>query len=330
MFGRFGSSADAPQIDRELVDQINKRLTLNLLIQGAAAHTFTTANHLVKEDLEAIRPGLTHLYDRFAISGQLNYCIGEIALTFGRPNRWWGWSRTPQKPFRNHPLMAKHGNRLATGETRRLQRLARTKGVIPYPMFHWLQFWGILFKVTSAESGNASRLEPIAIRAASEIWNIPAHRLDGSITRDVAFGNLREPKTGLGKMTRAGVVGYGGVERRGDQFTVVAKAWVFPLLIHELVKGIMELICLHGLNKLDESAYDAVTEEADQLEYEAWLLQAGPEMWRQFLAVAPREPPLANTVMNVAKLAPTPLHELMIQVIEAPDRAAKRLAELSN
>jgi hypothetical protein len=75
------SSVQNPDLaDPKLIQQINKRLTLNLLIQGAAAHVYTTASHLVKDDLEEISEGLTDSYDRLAISVQLNYCIGDNAL----------------------------------------------------------------------------------------------------------------------------------------------------------------------------------------------------------------------------------------------------------
>ena len=67
-------------VSDELLQETNKRLTLNLLIQGAASHTFLTAHHLVKDDLDAIRAGQTDLYDRAAISFYLNYWIGDVAL----------------------------------------------------------------------------------------------------------------------------------------------------------------------------------------------------------------------------------------------------------
>ena len=83
----------------------------------------------------------------------------------------------------------------------------------------------------------------------------------------------------------------------------------------------MELICLHGLCHLSDEVYEAVIEEADRLEYEAWLLQAGPEMWRRFIAATPRDVSLAETVMHVARLDPLALESLMFTVIEEPNRA---------
>ena len=313
----------------DISQQINKRLTLNLLIQGAAAHTFITASHLAKDELEKIRPGLTELYSRFSICGQLNYCIGDNALVFGRPNRWWGISPFPQKAFRRHRLLARYGNALANQEIAHLKQLAQTKNVSTRRFKQWLQMLRLMNEVLRSEAGFEHRLEPIALRIATEIWGIPASRLDGRITRDVAFGNLQVPRTAIGKIARSAVVGYGGVEQRRGQFTVVARAWVFPLLVHELVKGIMELISLHGLSQLDDEVYQAVIDEADQLEYEAWLLQAGPAMWRRFLATAPRDIPLPQLVMHIAKLDPQPLEELMLLVMEEPNRATDQMRQLA-
>jgi hypothetical protein len=59
-------------MDPELQEQINKRLTLNLLIQGAAAHSFITAHHLVRDELENVQPGLTRIYDRAVVMMHLN------------------------------------------------------------------------------------------------------------------------------------------------------------------------------------------------------------------------------------------------------------------
>ena len=329
MRGPASVSPDSGDANSNIPQQINKRFTLNLLIQGAAAHSFITASHLAREELEAIEPGLTELYDRFAISGQLNYCIGDNALMFGRPNRLWGMLPWPQKAFRKHPLLSKYGNKLATQATKHLRKQAKEKNVQTMRFFHWCQFIKIVSKVCQIEVGYQYQLSRIAVRIVSEMWQIPEERLDGQITRAVAFGNLQKPNTALGRLCRSGVIGYGGVERHEGQFNVKARAWVFPILVHELVKGTLELICLHGLNHLEESVYQAVIGEADQLDYEAWLLQAGPEMWRKFIAAAPRSVPLATTIMRIAKLDPIPLDELMIQVIEDPNRATDVMKKLT-
>ena len=317
-------------LDSEIEQQINKRFTLNLLIQGAAAHSYISASHLVKPELERIHPGLTSLYDKFAISAMLNYCIGDNALMFGRPNRWWGYSKRPQKPLRQHRLLSVYGNQLATQSTKHLKQLARKKNLTTRKVFHWFQFVRLVHSVLKLEYGHEFRLEKIAKEAANKVWGIPTDRLDGRLTHEVAFGNLQRPSTRLGRMMRSGAIGYGGVERREDTFFVVAKAWVFPILLHELIKGTMELICLHGLGNLSDDIYNAVILEADQLDYEAWLLQAGPEMWRKFIGVVPRQLSLAETMMNVARMDPEPLEGFMFDVIEEPNRATDELLRLND
>ena len=314
------------RISKSVQEQVDKRLTLNLLIQGAAAHTFITAHHLAKDELEEIRPGFTTLYDRFSIAGHLNYCIGDNALVMGWPNLLWGYSPFPQKPFRHSKFLSQHMNSLAAEETKHLKELAKEKGVTTKRLFHLMELISMMHEVIEAESSHHQQLVEMAKRIASEMWDIPMNRLDGAITRDVAFGNLQTPRTRIGRITRLAAIGYGGVELRDGRFHVVAKAIVLPLLIHELVKGILELICLHGLNELSEEEYQVVTDEADQLEYEAWLLQAGPAMWRRFLAVVPRETSLATSVMAVAKMAPSQVDAFMIEVIKQPTHATSILS----
>jgi hypothetical protein len=313
----------------ELQRQTNKRLSLNLLIQGAAAHAFISASHLVRDELEAIRPGLTELYDKFAIAGQLNYCIGDVALLCGRPNRWLGLSGKPQKAFRNHLLLATRANQLAREETSHLRQLAREKHLKPIPVVIWWQMMRLFLEVSRFEKGREPELEPLAIRVASLIWGLPEDRMDGQLTRNVAFGHLQPDRSRFVRLLRAAAAGYGGVELRSGRFTVVAKAWVFPLLVHELVKGTAELVCLHGLCDLDEPMYHAVTSEADRLEYEAWMLQAGPAMWRRLLSVLPRDMPLSRILMRIARLDPMSLEELLLQVIDDPPHAARQLQQLT-
>lgn len=313
----------------QLLAQTNKRMILNFLIQGSAAHTFISASHLVKHELEELHPGLTLLYDRFALSGQLNYLNGDIALTSGRPRGWWGWSPRVQKPLRGSPFLRKYAHQLAMEELRHLKALAKKKDIRTFPVIHWFQLMKLLGQVTSIESGKQHRLELLAIEAISQIWEIPSERLEATLTNNVAFGNLHPTKSFTAKIYRAGAIGYGGVRRKRDgQFQVIAKAIVFPLLVHELNKGIMELICLHGLCDVDDSTYSSATGEADRIDYEPWCIQAGPALWRRLIAIAPRERKLSNIVMHLARLEPSELEECMMMLMKYPDDAQRRLREL--
>lgn len=312
--------------DDELRLQINKRLTLNLLIQGAAAHTFITAHHLIARELEEIRPGLLQMYDRIVPALHLNYWIGDIAVFYG----WWRWFwwRTGWRshPFHRHPLLARYGGELARAGKRHLARRAWQKGVLPVPPIHYAQMIHLLVKMTRAEQGYQRELAKAAKRATAEIWGIDEQRLVAELTPNVAFGHLREPRTAIGRLTRAAVVGYGGVEHDGERFKVIGKAICMPLLLHELTKGTAELICIHGLNSLSDAMYERVTDEADQLEYETWLLQAGPEAWRRLLAAVPPGVPIARVLMHLARLDPLPLEKMMIAVVSDLPAARRMLS----
>ncbi len=63
---------------------------------------------------------------------------------------------------------------------------------------------------------------------------------------------------------------------------IVAVAINFPILVQELVKGVMELLSSHGLPE-DESVRDQVLQKADSLESESWDIRFGPEIWKKLL-----------------------------------------------
>ena len=75
-----------------------------------------------------------------------------------------------------------------------------------------------------------------------------------------------------------------------------------------------------------------MTGEADRIEHEIWMIQAGGELWRKFLAAIPDnasgESPLAETLMRVAQLDPQPLEQLMLDLVEHPLTARATLADM--
>lgn len=62
---------------------------------------------------------------------------------------------------------------------------------------------------------------------------------------------------------------------------IEAEAMIFPVLIHELVKGVMELLSAHGLPK-DKKLGDYVIDKADFLSAEPWDMRIGPALWDRF------------------------------------------------
>src|SRR2546428_11404304 len=94
--------------------QIQKRLTLNWLIQGAAQHAGMTFHHLVRDELDALDPRLLLLYDQYALINLLQYWQVEGVLLLGWPP--WVWRRAgsnPRHPLFEHPLLSPRGGRMA-------------------------------------------------------------------------------------------------------------------------------------------------------------------------------------------------------------------------
>jgi len=63
---------------------------------------------------------------------------------------------------------------------------------------------------------------------------------------------------------------------------IKAQALTFPILVHELVKGAMEILSLHGLPK-ESKMVEYVLGKADYLAAETWDLRLGTCLWEKFL-----------------------------------------------
>jgi hypothetical protein len=313
----------------ELADEINKRLTLNVLIQGSAQHAFLTSHYLVRDELDALDPKLLPLYDRLALAGFVQYWNPATWIQFGCPPLFWRSTHFWPHPFRKHALLARHGLALSSAARDRAVQRCREKRVIRIPLLFDGQVAYLIGRLNVLEAPHLAALAALAKRTTSSIWAIPEDRLDACITRRVAFGRRRPIRSLRGALLRFGAAGYGGVLREGDAFRVVARGWNWPILSHELVKGTVELICLNGLSHLDEVTYQRVLRAADRPEYEPWMLQTGCELWRRLLPLLPDGEPVARVIMHLSRLAPRELEELVLGVIERPDWARQQLASLS-
>jgi hypothetical protein len=60
-----------------------------------------------------------------------------------------------------------------------------------------------------------------------------------------------------------------------------AQAMVFPVLIHELVKGVMEIVAAHGL-PTNKKIAQFVIDKADFMAAEPWDMRLGPGLWERF------------------------------------------------
>ncbi|MCA9253256.1 MAG: hypothetical protein R3E58_08440 [Phycisphaerae bacterium] len=315
----------------ELRDEINKRLTLNWLIQGAAQHAGMTIHHLMRDELAALNPKLLLKYDQFAVMGLLQYWHPEAMLFMGSPSRFWRRAATKENhPFFGHPLLSAYGGTLAAEAKRRVCERCKKKGVTRIPLLLSFQATYLICRLYFLEEPHRQRLVDLAKGAASAFWGIPVDRLCGDLADKMEVDDSIAASSLQGKIIRVLVAGYSRVERDGGSLKVYGRAKNFHLLTHELVKGTAELICLHGLNTLSDDVYAKVTEAADKIEYESWMLQSGGELWRRLLAVTPKDRPIARVLMNLARLPAKQLEPVIAAVIEDPDRARILLANLDD
>ncbi len=314
----------------EIEAEVNKRFTMNLLIQGAASHTFLTTHHLVRDELNALDAELVELYDRVVLSVYIAQWIGDMVVLLGRPSKFWKRVAKPGQPFANHTLLTRHGKELADSSWKHAATRAKKKRVSTTPGLQMGQSLKLVFETFSKEEYIRAPLETLARRAVAEMWDIPIERLEAEITRTPAFGHIREPKTFGGRIMREGAAGWSCVVPHENSLQVVAKAWFWPLLTHELVKGTAELVCLHGLNNLDDDTYDSVMDEADHIEYEVWMMQAGAELYRRWLKAIPPGMKIAECLMHIAMQEPHVVEQIMLAVLEEPESATNMLRNLSS
>lgn len=74
--------------------------------------------------------------------------------------------------------------------------------------------------------------------------------------------------------------GQNQVEFDGDEPNISAQASCFPVLIHELVKGVLDLVILHGLDEnLSKEEQQYIMFKADDHFDEYWYYLLGPGLW---------------------------------------------------
>ena len=83
-----------------------------------------------------------------------------------------------------------------------------------------------------------------------------------------------------------GVQGSEEVDDTTDPPTIKAKGLFFPVLVHELIKGIYEVLGTQGLPD-DPRAAEMVMGAEDTLPYEVWDLRLGPVIWEKFTEAYP-------------------------------------------
>ena len=83
-----------------------------------------------------------------------------------------------------------------------------------------------------------------------------------------------------------GAAGRSKIDTTTDPPTIYAEAMIFPFLIHEAIKSVMEYL---GKEKEpeDEEKYQKAMELEDQIVHEIWDIRIGPAIWRRVMKSMP-------------------------------------------
>ena len=85
-----------------------------------------------------------------------------------------------------------------------------------------------------------------------------------------------------------GQMGQSEIDTETDPPTVKARALTFPLLVHELIKGVYETFGTHGLPD-DPRQAEMIMSAEDTLPAEIWDSRLGPIFWEKFVESYPAE-----------------------------------------
>ena len=134
------------------------------------------------------------------------------------------------------------------------------------------------------------------------------------------------------------VAGKESVERPEDEegsAKVVARGINFPVLVHEIIKGVMELFAIQGRPENDEGFEDVENLE-DTLEKEMWDLRLGPAIWDRIRKQFPEEIVLDENklelqnylLVEIFKLPAKQFLILMKEVISGSDKGKELLGSI--
>lgn len=115
---------------------------------------------------------------------------------------------------------------------------------------------------------------------------------------------------------------------------IIARGINFPVLVHELIKGLMEIIAVQG-QPSDPELFQQVSQHEDTLEKEMWDLRLGPAIWDRIRTQFPEETLMENgrylqnyIMMNIFKLPAKQFLVLMKEVISDSDNGKRLMINL--
>lgn len=123
------------------------------------------------------------------------------------------------------------------------------------------------------------------------------------------------------------------IEEDDEIPVVVAKAWIFPLLVHELIKGTLELSAINWADgHLDFEEQAEVIKKADTVEGEVWGMRLGPGMWEKFLdCVGSDNYDMKQWLFQeLTKLPAKQFHEFMKEILSGSQKCKEVIQTLKD
>jgi hypothetical protein len=105
---------------------------------------------------------------------------------------------------------------------------------------------------------------------------------------DLVYWVMPDQTTMMMAESGESIAGKEEIDPDTDPPTVIAKGITFPVLVHELIKGVMEIFATQGLPD-DEQQARKVIDSEDTLVGEIWDLRLGPVIWKKFRNAYPSE-----------------------------------------
>jgi len=105
---------------------------------------------------------------------------------------------------------------------------------------------------------------------------------------DLVYWIMPDQTTMMMAQSGESMAGKEEVDPETDPPTVIARGITFPVLVHELIKGVMEVLATQGLPD-DPRQAQMVMDSEDTLVAEVWDLRLGPVIWEKFREAYPYE-----------------------------------------
>lgn len=141
-----------------------------------------------------------------------------------------------------------------------------------------------------------------------------------------------EGPEGQMRLYKAGDVEVEFPQNEGDKPVIHAKGVTLPVLIHEIVKGVMEILSAHGLPE-DDDIRKFVINHADRIHYEIWDLILGPTIWEEIIQTMEPDDFLElkqHIYSDLISLPPQEFHDKLKEILGNTQKGKQIIDEMSS